>query len=165
MAAYTVLTRTTPYAAEATQWFSTFEGAGLDGVVAKPLASAYVPNGRVMLKIKHARTADVVVAGYRLHKNSTTERPLLGSMLLGLYADDGTVAARRCAASFPEARRAELIEELAPLVTEFSTTLGASGRTRRPRHPAASRGPEPLDRKKRPVVRSAQARAGGRGRV
>jgi ATP-dependent DNA ligase len=114
------VSRTTRDAEEATRWFSTFEGAGLDGVIAKPLASAYVPNGRVMLKIKHARTADVVVAGYRLHKNSTPDRPLLGSMLLGLYADDGRLQHVGVCASFPEARRAALIDELAPWVTEFA---------------------------------------------
>lgn len=114
------LTRTTRDAEEAARWFSAFEGAGLDGVVAKPLSSVYTPNGRVMLKIKHARTADVVVAGYRLHKNSTPERPLLGSLLLGLYAEDGRLQHVGVCASFPEARRATLIDELAPLVTDFS---------------------------------------------
>ncbi|AWB92209.1 ATP-dependent DNA ligase [Aeromicrobium chenweiae] len=112
------VTRTTTDAAVAEEWFGIFEGAGLDGVVAKPLAKAYAPNGRQMLKIKHARTADVVVAGYRLHKTSTEERPLLGSLLLGLYADDGLLQHVGVAASFTEARRAELIEELAPLVVD-----------------------------------------------
>ncbi|MBA4608854.1 ATP-dependent DNA ligase [Aeromicrobium sp. Marseille-Q0843] len=109
------VTRVTADPEEAERWFTTFEGAGLDGVIAKQLDGAYVPNGRAMLKVKHARTADVVLAGYRLHKNSTTERPLLGSMLLGIYADDGRLQHVGVAASFTEARRAELIDELAPL--------------------------------------------------
>src|SRR6478609_5513488 len=75
------VTRTTTDPAEAEEWFHQFEGAGLDGVVAKPLDAPYQPNARTMLKIKHERTADVVVAGYREHKTSTPERPLLGSML------------------------------------------------------------------------------------
>ena len=69
------------------EWFEQFEGAGLDGVIAKPLPAPYAPNGRTMMKIKHERTADVVLAGYREHKTSTPEQPLLGSLLLGLYAD------------------------------------------------------------------------------
>jgi ATP-dependent DNA ligase len=109
------LTRTTTDAAVAEQWFTQFEGAGLDGVVAKPLGATYTQNGRTMLKIKHERTADVVVAGYREHKTSTPERPLLGSLLLGLYAD-GTLQHIGVSASFTETRRAELIEELQPLV-------------------------------------------------
>jgi ATP-dependent DNA ligase len=114
------LTRSTTDAAEAEQWFEQFEGAGLDGVVAKRLDGPYKQNGRTMLKIKHARTADVVVAGYRLHKTSTPERPLLGSMLLGLYADDGRLQHVGVCASFSEARRAELIEELEPLRVDFA---------------------------------------------
>ncbi len=112
------VTRTTTDASEAERWFNTFEGAGLDGVVAKALAKPYAPNGRTMLKIKHARTADVVVAGYRLHKTSTAERPLLGSLLLGLYADNGDLQHVGVAASFTESRRAELVAELAPLVVD-----------------------------------------------
>jgi ATP-dependent DNA ligase len=109
------LTRTTADPEEATAWFRQFEGAGLDGVVAKPLRATYQPNARTMLKIKHERTADVVVAGYREHKTSTPERPLLGSLLLGLYAD-GRLQHIGVSASFTAARRAELIEELQPLV-------------------------------------------------
>jgi ATP-dependent DNA ligase len=84
-------------------------------VVAKPLGATYQQNARTMLKIKHARTADVVLAGYRLHKQSTPERPLLGSMLLGLYDADGSLQHVGVAASFTEKRRAELLEELRPL--------------------------------------------------
>jgi ATP-dependent DNA ligase len=98
----------------ASKWFEQFEGAGLDGLVAKPLDAAYTPNGRTMLKVKHKRTADVVVAGYRLHKDSTPEKPLLGSLLLGLYADGELQHVGVCA-SFTAIRRAELIEELQPL--------------------------------------------------
>ncbi|QWF21464.1 ATP-dependent DNA ligase [Nocardioides sp. LMS-CY] len=109
------LTRTTTDPAEAQEWFEQFEGAGLDGVVAKPLDAAYQQNARTMLKIKHERTADVVVAGYREHKTSTPEKPLLGSLLLGLYRD-GQLQHVGVSASFTAARRAELIEELQPLV-------------------------------------------------
>ena len=113
------LTRTTEDPAEAERWFEQFEGAGLDGVIAKPLGGPYVENGRTMMKIKHERTADVVVAGYREHKTSTPERPLLGSLLLGLYRD-GTLQHVGVSASFTEKRRAELIEELQPLVCPIS---------------------------------------------
>jgi ATP-dependent DNA ligase len=109
------LTRTTTDPAEAEQWFEQFEGAGLDGVVAKPLGAAYEPNKRTMLKIKHERTADVVLAGYREHKTSTPERPLVGSLLLGLHTDDGLQHVG-VSASFTEKRRAELWQELQDLV-------------------------------------------------
>jgi len=112
------LTRTTTDPAEAEQWFQHFEGAGLDGVVAKPLGATYQPNARTMLKIKHERTADVVVAGYREHKTSTKELPLLGSLLLGLYDGQGRLQHIGVSASFTAQRRAELIEELQPLVCE-----------------------------------------------
>ncbi len=109
------LTPTTTDPDEAEAWFHAFEGAGLDGLVAKPLGAPYTENGRTMLKVKHARTADVVVAGYREHKTSTPERPLLGSLLLGLYAE-GALQHVGVAASFTERRRAELFAELQPLV-------------------------------------------------
>lgn len=110
------LVRTTTDPDEAREWFEVFEGAGLDGVVAKPLDAVYTENGRTMFKIKHARTADVVLAGLREHKTSTPERPLLGSLLLGLHDEDGALQHIGVAASFTQERRAELMEELAPLV-------------------------------------------------
>ncbi len=96
-------------------WFTRFEGAGLDGVVAKPLDGPYQPGQRAMVKVKHAREADVVVAGWREHKNSTPERPLLGSLQLGLYDEAGALHFVGVAAAFPEARRAELAAQFAPV--------------------------------------------------
>ncbi|MBW0253612.1 ATP-dependent DNA ligase [Cellulomonas sp. PS-H5] len=97
--------------AVAQQWFTQFEGAGLDGVVAKPLDGTYQPDKRTMFKVKHARTADCVVAGFRWHKSGD----VLGSLLLGLWTDDGRLQHVGVAASFPMARRKALVEELAPL--------------------------------------------------
>lgn len=105
------VTQATDDVALARQWFAEFEGAGLDGVVAKAKDIAYQPDVRAMLKIKHERTADCVVAGYRLHKSG----PVVGSLLLGLFNDDGALQHVGVSASFPMKRRAELIEELAPL--------------------------------------------------
>jgi ATP-dependent DNA ligase len=99
----------------AQRWFTEFEGAGLDGVIAKPLDLAYQQDKRVMFKIKHERTADCVLAGFRWHKTSTAEQPLLGSMLLGLY-DDGHLQHVGVIGAFPAARRAALINELEPLL-------------------------------------------------
>jgi ATP-dependent DNA ligase len=99
----------------AERWFTEFEGAGLDGVIAKPLDLAYQQDKRVMFKIKHERTADCVLAGFRWHKTSTAEQPLLGSMLLGLY-DDGHLQHVGVIGAFPAARRAALINELEPLL-------------------------------------------------
>ncbi len=113
------LTRTTTDTDEAQSWFEEFEGAGLDGVMAKPLGATYQQNARTMLKVKHERTADVVVAGYRLHKTSTPEKPLLGSLLLGLYAD-GKLQHIGVSASFTAARRAELLQELRPLECDIA---------------------------------------------
>jgi ATP-dependent DNA ligase len=96
--------------ATAERWFETFEGAGLDGVVAKAADLPYGPDQRLMTKIKHVRTADCVVAGFRWHKSG----PIVGSLLLGLYNDEGDLQHIGVAASFPMARRAELVEELDP---------------------------------------------------
>ncbi len=112
------LTAATTDHGTAEEWFSSFEGAGLDGVVAKPLASTYEPNKRTMLKVKHERTADVVLAGYRLHKTSTPEEPRLGSLLLGLYDDEGHLQHVGVSAAFPVTRRAELVKELEPLLID-----------------------------------------------
>ncbi|MDQ7993262.1 MAG: ATP-dependent DNA ligase [Propionicimonas sp.] len=109
------LTPLTTDLAVATRWFSEFEGAGLDGVVAKPLDGPYLPGQRAMVKIKHKREADVVVAGYRLHKNSTPERRLLGSLQLGLYDDAGTLHFVGVAAAFPDATRASLAQMMGEL--------------------------------------------------
>ncbi|MEU1301903.1 ATP-dependent DNA ligase [Streptomyces shenzhenensis] len=95
----------------ARRWFEQYEGAGLDGVIAKPPAGRYRQDERAMFKIKHERTADVVVAGYRFHKSG----PVVGSLLLGLYDDRGTLQHVGVSAAFPMKRRAELVEELAPL--------------------------------------------------
>ncbi|MCX5527769.1 ATP-dependent DNA ligase [Streptomyces bobili] len=95
----------------ARRWFEEFEGAGLDGVIAKPLTLAYRPDERAMFKIKHERTADVVVAGYRFHKSG----PVVGSLLLGLYDDRGALQHVGVSAAFAMKRRAELVEELEPL--------------------------------------------------
>ena len=107
---------TSPRSVVAEDWFDRFEGAGLDGLVAKPLEGAYEPDRRVMFKIKHERTADCVVAGYRLHKGSTDA---VGSLLLGLYDRSGDLANVGVIGAFPIATRRELFRELQPLVTTF----------------------------------------------
>jgi ATP-dependent DNA ligase len=100
----------------AQRWFHEFEGAGLDGVIAKPLTLTYQPDKRVMYKIKHQRTADCVVAGYRLHKSGDDA---IGSLLLGLYREDGDLASVGVIGAFPMATRRRLFTELQPLVTAF----------------------------------------------
>ncbi|BDN79985.1 ATP-dependent DNA ligase [Mycobacterium pseudoshottsii] len=102
--------------ATARRWFEEFEGAGLDGVIAKPLAVTYQPDKRVMFKIKHERTADCVLAGYRLHKSGGD---VIGSLLLGLYQDDGQLASVGVIGAFPMAERRRLFTELQELVTSF----------------------------------------------
>ena len=99
--------------AVAQDWFSRFEGAGLDGVVAKQLDSTYQPGKRAMVKVKHARTADCVVAGFRWHKNGPGT--MIGSLLLGLYDDSGKLHHVGIASSFTTAKRRDLVQELAPL--------------------------------------------------
>ena len=100
----------------AERWFDQFEGAGLDGIVAKPLDWTYVPDKRVMLKIKHVRTADCVLGGYRTYKG---DAQAVGSLLLGLYDDAGDLQNVGVVGAFPLARRRALFEELQPLVTSF----------------------------------------------
>lgn len=100
----------------ATRWFSEFEGAGLDGVIAKPPAIPYQPDKRVMFKIKHQRTADCVVAGYRLHKSGDDA---IGSLLLGLFHGGGVLASVGVIGAFPMAKRRQLFTDLQPLVTTF----------------------------------------------
>jgi ATP-dependent DNA ligase len=99
---------------QARDWFSRFEGAGLDGVVAKPASVEYLEDKRAMVKVKHDRTADCVVGGYRVHKAGG-----VGSLLLGLFDDGGLLHRVGVCSSFSVARRAELLDELAP------TRLGA----------------------------------------
>jgi ATP-dependent DNA ligase len=104
------LTPATADLATGNEWLRVFEGAGLDGVVAKPVDAPYTPDKRTMFKIKHERTADCVVAGFRWHKSG----PVIGSLLLGLYREDGELQHVGVSASFPMARRRELVDELAP---------------------------------------------------
>ncbi len=107
------LTPATRDRATAAEWFERFEGAGLDGVVAKRLDAPYQPGKRAMLKIKHQRTADCVVAGFRWHKNGPGTH--IGSLLLGLYDDGGTLHHVGVTSSFSWERRAALAQELEPL--------------------------------------------------
>jgi ATP-dependent DNA ligase len=100
----------------ALRWFDQFEGAGLDGIVAKPLDGVYEPDKRAMFKIKHTRTADCVVAGYRPHKSGPDA---IGSLLLGLYAGDGALAFVGVVGALPMSVRRSLLVELQPLVTGF----------------------------------------------
>jgi ATP-dependent DNA ligase len=130
----------------ATAWFSRFEGAGLDGVIAKPAKGSYQQDKRVMFKIKHDRTADCVLAGYRVHKSGPDA---VGSLLLGLYDSAGSLASVGVVGAFPMGRRKELFEELQPLVCDFAGHPWAwaeqeapdpdKPRTRTPREAEASR--------------------------
>ena len=124
----------------AQQWFKQFEGAGLDGVVAKPLEGVYEPDKRVMFKIKHERTADCVVAGYRVHATDTES---IGSLLLGLYSDAGELMSVGVIGAFPAARRRELFVEMQPLITSFDNHPWAWAKqeegTRTPRSAEGSR--------------------------
>jgi ATP-dependent DNA ligase len=96
----------------ATRWLEQFEGAGLDGVIAKPADSPYEPGKRTMIKVKHARTAECVVAGFRWHKSG---KDAIGSLLLGLYDDRGRLQHVGVTSSFTMAMRRQLVAELAPL--------------------------------------------------
>ncbi|MDT0344253.1 ATP-dependent DNA ligase [Streptomyces litchfieldiae] len=98
----------------ARQWYRQYEGAGLDGVIAKPLDLPYRPDERLMVKVKHERTADCVVAGLRHHKSG----PVVGSLLLGLYDDSGRLQHVGVSAAFAMRRRQELMTELEPLIMD-----------------------------------------------
>jgi ATP-dependent DNA ligase len=106
------LTPVTRDRAIALDWLTRFEGAGLDGVIAKPESGSYLPGKRAMIKVKHARTADCVVAGFRWHKSG---KDAVGSLLLGLYDDSGVLQHVGVASSFTMAMRRQLVKELAPL--------------------------------------------------
>ena len=109
------LTPMTRDRAMAVDWLARFEGAGLDGVVAKPQDGTYQPGKRAMIKVKHARTADCVVAGFRWHKNG--KNTLIGSLLLGLYDDKGKLHHVGVTSAFSMATRKQLAQELKPLRT------------------------------------------------
>jgi ATP-dependent DNA ligase len=100
----------------ASDWFRRFEGAGLDGVMAKSISGTYEPNKRVMLKVKHVRDCDCVVAGFRWHKKG--DRTLVGSLLLGLFDDAGDLQHVGVCASFTAKKRLELAEFLKPYRTD-----------------------------------------------
>lgn len=129
------LTRTTSEAGTARSWLDRFEGAGLDGVIAKPLAQPYAPNKRTMFKIKHARTADVVALGYRVHKSGAG----VGSLLVGLYDDAGRLNNVGAVSAWSDKRRLELIHELAPLVATDDDGAALTGEGEKSRFSAAGR--------------------------
>ncbi|WP_026552723.1 ATP-dependent DNA ligase [Arthrobacter sp. H20] len=122
------LSQTTDDVELARRWLVEFEGAGLDGVVAKPLSAGYEPGKRRMLKIKHHRSADVVVLGYRVHTSGVG----VGSLLLGLY-DDGELRNVGGASAFTNQRRLELVDELAPDVVRDADGEPVRGETDRSR--------------------------------
>jgi ATP-dependent DNA ligase len=117
----------------ARRWLVEFEGAGLDGVVAKPLGAAYEPNKRRMLKVKHHRSADTVVLGYRVHKSGQG----VGSLLLGLYDDDGELRNVGGISAFSAQRRLELVGELEADVLRNSDGEAERGETERSRFASA----------------------------
>ncbi len=123
------LTRVTDDPARARDWFTRFEGAGLDGVVAKPAASAYRPGKRTMLKIKHRRTAEAVLTGYRIHKSGQG----VGSLLLGMYDHDGVLRNVGGIVAFTAKRRLELVDELEELVVRGDDGKPAHAETDRSR--------------------------------
>ena len=144
----------------AQRWFEEFEGAGLDGLIAKPLTITYQPDKRVMFKIKHERTADCVVAGYRVHKSGDDA---IGSLLLGLYKDDGTLASVGVIGAFPMAERRRLFSELQPHRHHLRWPPVELGRAHGGRTHTTSKRRLTLERGQGPVVRPAAARTRGRG--
>ena len=126
------VTRTTDDPELAASWFERFEGAGLDGVVAKPAAHPYAPGKRTMFKVKHSRTAEVIVWGYRVHKSGQG----VGSLLLGLFDDEGVLRPVGGASAFTNAYRLELIDLLAPLVKRDADGAVSTGQGQRSRFSA-----------------------------
>ncbi len=144
------LTPLTREIAVAREWFVAFQGAGVDGIIAKHPDSTYQPGKRVMAKLKHDRTADCVVVGYRTHKSSRDE---VGSLLLAVYAEDGGPGEEwkamfgglipiGVAASFPAARRRELFAELAPYVIEMAEHPWASAEEEAAAYPGSRWNPD-----------------------
>ncbi|WP_314646053.1 ATP-dependent DNA ligase [uncultured Microbacterium sp.] len=127
------ITRTTRDRDAAVRWLAEFEGAGLDGVVAKPLEQPYAPGKRTLTKIKHARTADVVALGYRVHKSGTG----VGSLLVGLYDAEGGLHQVGGVAAWSDRRRRELVDELAPLVERDESGAAVTGEGDRSRFSGA----------------------------
>ena len=159
------LTPATVSAEEATDWFERFEGAGLDGVIAKPVAVHYCEDKRSMFKIKHERTADCVVAGFRWHKSGG----IVGSLLLGLFDDAGGLRHVGVTASFTMARRKELVDELAPYRAEGArrTSVGRVGRVhdriRRGLEGCRCHGWQPMECRQGHVMGAAACRTRRRG--
>lgn len=127
------LPRTTQDPDLARRWLAEFEGAGLDGIVAKPLAQPYAPGKRTLIKVKHARTADVVALGYRVHKSGSG----VGSLLVGLYGEDGELRQVGGVAAWSDAMRQQLVEELDPLVERDETGEAVTGEGERSRFSGA----------------------------
>ncbi|PCE15319.1 ATP-dependent DNA ligase [Microbacterium sp. SZ1] len=123
------ITRTTTDRDAAVRWLAEFEGAGLDGVVAKPLDQPYAPGKRTLIKVKHARSADVVALGYRIHKSGSG----VGSLLVGLYDADGRLHQVGGVAAWSDKRRQELVDELAPLVERDEDGAAVTGESERSR--------------------------------
>ena len=123
------LTRTTTDPDTARRWLAEFEGAGLDGIVAKPLDQPYAPNKRTLFKVKHARTADVVALGYRIHTSGSG----VGSLLVGLYGDDGELRQVGGVAAWSDVMRRQLIDDLAPLVERDEAGAAITGEGERSR--------------------------------
>ena len=148
----------------AADWLSRFEGAGLDGVIAKPEESAYEPGKRAMIKIKHVRTADCVVAGFRWHKAGRDER--VGSLLLGLYDAKGALHHVGVTSAFTMACAASSSTSSRRFASaRWTITPGASGPRRTTRTDAHARRAEPVERRQGPVVGTAADRARLRGQV
>jgi ATP-dependent DNA ligase len=136
------LTPSTSDRAIARDWFRRFEGAGLDGVMAKPLDLPYTPDKRVQFKVKHQRTADCAVAGFRWHKDGEG----IGSLLIGLYDSQGDLHHVGVATSFTAARRKELVEEIAPYRTEDLSTHPWAAWAVQAEDPSATRMPGGMSR-------------------